>query len=282
MFAQLGNTIFENLKGFSDFNKTTEAVYAQHDLINSKPRLQKTGDGLKELEISMRLQASFCKPRIEADALATSRDTGEVLTLLWGNGKVEGSFIITTITETIEDADKNGEVFSLILAVSLREYVVPDKLQQEQQTAVKKSFATGNKKPVGTAKTNPQTCPQKVSSLVSQIESRAGAVDAAVKSFSLSEKTISTIKSNLNGILSPISSIKSMTDTYGTCIYNNLSIRNAVLELDSAVQDYQTFLNGSPATNKNGAITYNPALQDKTRKLKAAVTSFVTQNITRR
>ena len=148
MFAQLGNTLFENLKSFTEYSKKGSATYAEHALLDGKPRLQRTGSELDELTLSIRFHVSFCNPAKELAALKTSRDEGEVLPLLWGSGKVEGNFVITELEETIEDTDPQGNVFSYVVSCTLKEYVVTNKLQQEQDNNRKNGKAVGDKKAV--------------------------------------------------------------------------------------------------------------------------------------
>lgn len=177
MFAQLGSIVFENLMGFTEFSKTSIANYGEHNLLDGKPRLQYTGLALDTIDLSIKLHASFCNPSQQLALLVSSKDSGEVLPLLWGNGKVEGSFVITEIDTTMEDADSQGNVFSYELRVSLKEYVAGDKLKHEQQTNRTNAKAVGHKKPTAQKKTNPSTCPQTVSRIVMQIKNYATHID---------------------------------------------------------------------------------------------------------
>ncbi len=177
MFAQLGSIQFENLKTFDEFQKTSSAVFAEFALLEGKPRLQFTGQSLDEISLSIRLHVSFCKPDEELSKLQTAKSTGEILPLIWGHGGIEGNFVIMSMSETIEHADKDGSVFSTVVALTLKEYVVKNKLEQEQQRNRDNATATGDKKPVLKKKINQNTCPKMTSNLISRILANAGVIN---------------------------------------------------------------------------------------------------------
>ena len=169
MYAQLGTTIFENSKGFTDYNQSSEAIFAEHATIIGKPKLESTGLNLKEVNLSIRLHISFCNPVKELESLKEMRDSFGILPLIWGNGKVEGNFVITSISENIEEADSQGNVFSYMVSLSLKEYVVTGPLQELQAQSRKNATAVGDKRPVAKKKVNDPTCPQKVTKLILNI-----------------------------------------------------------------------------------------------------------------
>jgi phage protein U len=174
MYAQLGSIQFENLKSFTQFDKTGSAIYAEHALIDSKPRLQRTGSSLDELSIAMRFHVGFpCIPTEEVGKLKTARDEGEVLTLSWGNGRIEGNFVITQLSETIEDQDREGNIFAIVVSCTLLEFSTANRLQQQQDQNRKKAAAVGKKKPVAKKLNNPVTCSKTVTEIMSAIESNA-------------------------------------------------------------------------------------------------------------
>ena len=177
MYAQLGNVIFQNLKGFTEFSKTGSASYSEHQLLDGKPKLQKTGSSLEEIALSIRLHASFCNPLNELTTLRDLRDNGEILPLLYGNGRLEGTFVITQLTSTVEDADPQGNVFSYVVSCTLREYVTQNRLQQEQAEFKKNAAAVGDKKPVSVRKINPPTGNAIVASLVTRSENNAASIN---------------------------------------------------------------------------------------------------------
>lgn len=216
MYCQLGTILFENLKTFTEYSKTGASVFAEHPLVDGKPRLQKTGLSLSEISLQIRFHASFCNPANELDKLKTSRDSAEILPLLYGNGKLEGDFVITEVSEVVEDADSQGNIFSYNVSISLKEYIVPDKLQQEQSESRANAKAVGNKKPVAKKKINPETCSQTITGIVSQINSHANYVNKTVQTRVNNALTVDT--QTRGSILSQLKSIENYnTDLLKRC-----------------------------------------------------------------
>lgn len=180
MYAQLGSFVFQNLFAPTEYGRNSQAVYAMHPLIDGKPRSQKTGDDLDEISLSVRLHMNFCKPKEQLDAMRQAKENGDVLTFIYGNGDVVGEFYITQIQDFIEFADPQGNMLSLLVNISLKEYVVDDKLQQQQEARIKSADSVGNKKPVVKRKANASTCASAVTGLVSTIENHAAAIDKMV------------------------------------------------------------------------------------------------------
>jgi len=121
MYLQLGDIVFEGLLGFESFNDTIEASYAQHELINRKPRLQRTGDGLREFTGKIALHAGFCIPEEQYEKLEAKRSSGEIMPLLYGNGKYEGDYILKSINRTPAQTDQTGAYVLITLDITLLE-----------------------------------------------------------------------------------------------------------------------------------------------------------------
>jgi len=174
MFCQLGSIIFESLKSPNSITSNEGAVYAEHALINSKPRLQPTGAKLKDISLSFKLHASFCNIEAELQALRDAIEKFTVMPLLWGNGRLEGNFIATDLSIDFEETDTFGSKVSITCTVPLKEYFIKDPINKKQQEARQNSFATGDKKPpVKSGRVNPVTSEQEISRIISAIKSRA-------------------------------------------------------------------------------------------------------------
>lgn len=281
MYAQLGNHLFENLKSFQSYNKTGAAVYAEHALIEGKPRLQKTGLSLDEITLSMRFHASFCVPADELAALKTSRDDGEVLTLLWGNGKIEGTFVITELSETIEEADPQGNIFSYLVNCTLREFVVKDKLQQKQADNRKNASATGTKKPVALKKKNPSTCPQTITNLVSKIDNHARTISKIVLEQGGGGDVV-----NRNKILHHLSAIRLLVedllrrcDDANSCAHEDPNVKYRAQQVYSAQNNFNQVAANSQTAQYPAQ---NQILAACVRNLKAAIQKLSNQVLTRK
>jgi phage protein U len=280
MFAQLGSTIFENIQVFNEFSKTGSAVYAEHALLDGKPRLQRVGSALDEINISMRLHASFCNPAQQLNILREASNEGEILPFLWGNGTVEGSFVITDISETIEDADNQGNVFSYVLGIILREYVAPDPIRQEQEQQRKEAKAVGNKKPVAKKKVNPETCPQAITKIVTRIENHGGVVNKIMLEgggvIVVANKP--TLTSNLTAIDKLAEDLIRRCDDPNSCAYGNIQLRNWATTVSARADGFKFDI----ANNSTDLDNDNTNLQAAIRSLKGAASSLVNQTITRK
>jgi phage protein U len=278
MFAQLGNTVFQNLKSFDGYSKKGSAIFAQHNLLDGKPRLQFTGLGLDELSMTIHFHATFCNPADELNKLKTSRDTAEVLGLLYGNGDVGGNYVITELTDVIEQADPQGNLFSINVSISLKEYVVPDKQQQQQQANRDNAKAVGSNNPVVKPKINPSTCAQNISSVVSGIKAHAGGINTVV----LIQGNVDTA-SNTNTITQHLVAITKLAQTLinssndpTSCASSQADLGDAAENLYAIANNWQ--LNGSDSATD--AAAQNTSLQSAVSQTEAAARALTNQSIT--
>lgn len=187
MFFQIGNSVYELLKSPVSFSSNENVSYAEHALIGAKPKLQPTGIELKNLQIVFRLRQNFCDIKTELQQFQTQKNTYEVLPLLWGNGTLEGDFVISEYSIDGEEFDSIGNLIAVTVSLGLKEFVVKDKQKQGQLEAKKNAFAVNkpgeNKKPVSTPKKNPATCCNTLSNMVSRIKNIAAKVDANVRAY---------------------------------------------------------------------------------------------------
>lgn len=142
MYAQLGDIVFEALFGPEQYDDNQETEYAQIPLINRKPRLQRTGEKLQEINLGIGLKTAFCIPEDEHRRLNEKRMNGEILTFVWGSGDVEGDFVIRSIKKVLNALSPDGHARDLSLQISLIEYYNPDKLGDIKKNAERNAFAT--------------------------------------------------------------------------------------------------------------------------------------------
>lgn len=278
MYAQLGNTVFENLRGFNDFNRKGSATYAEHKTLTGKPRLQATGNDLDELSLSMRLHASFCSPLQVLNTLKKYRNTNEVLSLLLGNGRLEGKFVITDIQEVVEDADAKGNVFSYMVNCTLKEYLATNALQAEQNANRLKAAAVGDKKPVTKLKINPLTSNQDIAKSVSAINIHTNLINETVE-----QKGGVNSVTNRNTIAQSADSIKKFSqdlqdkygDIKGTVNDKASTIRDVTAQIYTTAGQLRSTL-GAPAD----FLAYNKSLLQSVTDLKILTRPIVLKSIT--
>ncbi len=149
MYAQLGDIVFNTKNGFTSFSVDgDEANFAEFELINSKPRLQKVGDTLQEINIYIKLHAKYINIEGTILSLKTYKSNGEILPFLRGDGKYLGDFVITSMPFTVDEAFADGTIIEANLSLTLKEYISFNKLDQQKGAARKKAFAIGDKKSI--------------------------------------------------------------------------------------------------------------------------------------
>lgn len=145
MYAQLGNIRFEGLKGFSNFSHERGVNYAQHELINGKPRLQAVGDFLDTISFGMYLHSEFTNPEADVESLRTAMHNREILPLILGNGRVLGFFVIPNFSQINSFTDPNGNLIETTLSVELLESFSDDPLREAELQAIQQAFATSQR-----------------------------------------------------------------------------------------------------------------------------------------
>lgn len=149
MYAQLGNIQFSAVKGFTELTSTQETNLAEHALIEGKPKLQRVGTNLTTVELAMFFDVSFCNPQAEIDALNDSRESAEIMPLIMGNGRYEGTFVIQSVEKTTVTTADDGTLLQAEVAVTLLEYANNDLNAAANSGAIGQAFAT--------LQTNPST-----------------------------------------------------------------------------------------------------------------------------
>ncbi|MEI8390092.1 MAG: phage tail protein [bacterium] len=156
MFAQLGNIQFNLITYFNGLDDVQKHNFAEHQTIESKPKLQFIGDELDELNIKLNFHSSFCVPETEIKKLKDTAKKHQELAFILGNGKYVGKYVIQEISSTTQQCDKFGNLLSIEAEIKLKEWsennVKVKKKAKKQTTKMKPSVKTAKK----TAKTPKQ------------------------------------------------------------------------------------------------------------------------------
>lgn len=177
MYAILGDIKFQGYFGFNEFTYTDEAVLSQHPVIEGKPRLQKTGMKLRELNFKMTLHVSFCNPEREANRLVGYASDGTILPLLSGSGTNYGNFAVLSIATSLTQTDNDGNLVSVELDVSLIESVIPG--ERKKPASEKLAVKVPN---LGVVPLVPKpTDPQKMAAALKTVNVQSSAMDKELK-----------------------------------------------------------------------------------------------------
>ncbi|MEW5892383.1 MAG: phage tail protein [Pseudomonadota bacterium] len=135
MFALLGDVQFDLIAYFDGFESQFGADYAEHPLIEGKPRLQFVGDKLDEIRIQLAFHLHYCDPEAELAKLKDALAAHQAMALVLGNGDYKGWFVLTDVQATSKHTDKAGTLIALEASITLREFV-GDKKNPLQPPAV--------------------------------------------------------------------------------------------------------------------------------------------------
>jgi phage protein U len=281
MYSQLGNIIFDGLFSPESFSRSDTTSYAMHSLVSGKPRLQPIANDLEEISMTLRLRAEFCNVTETVTSLKTAKDRFEVMPLITGSGRYFGDFVILSLSETHTQAFEDGALLEASVDVSLREFVTPDKLLQQQQAARKRGFAVA-KKPVNTGLLQLPTAPQLASKNVSVMSSEAKSIDNQVINY---ENNVSQRAFISKDIERSIKNVQTHLEEYNKQI---TGLQDAVgsdyTTIQQAATTMQAAANGFvfPVTSIEDLRQSNLKLQSASNSLRSANTIIDLNVITRR
>lgn len=159
MYAQFGNIKFEALKGFDDFQNNRSTNYAEHAVIDGRPKLQRVGTNLQEVSITISFHKTFCDPEVEFLALDNYRESGEAQSLVYGNGLVLGKFVITSVSKRINQTTANGDYVHITVDLNLKEFYDGNTEQTLNEQDLREAFATNPNRPLPTNSVVPPHSP---------------------------------------------------------------------------------------------------------------------------
>lgn len=144
MYAQLGSIQFQLIMP-TGMDSSQTYNYAEHQVIEGKPRLQYIGDGLDLFNIQIRFHFSFCAPGAELKRLRDEAGKHLAMPLVFANGTYKGRYVIEKIDVTAEQTADDGSLMSADIKLTLKEWVDVDPL--ETKTKKQKAQAPARKKP---------------------------------------------------------------------------------------------------------------------------------------
>ena len=276
MYAQLGTTIFDGYKSFVSFSQEEEAILVEHALIGRKPRLEGTGLGLRTLTLTLFLHQEFCQVEQEIESLRTSKDSFEILPLLWGNGKVEGRFVIKQLNTDKTFQDGLGNTYAASVDLVLKESVIDNEVDQLQLNAQRNAFAVGKNPATKSRRINPTRCDQLMTARVSNIRMFGGVVNTAINTNNRSG--VLAVQQNCGAIVDSCAQIIVATETDGSCVSENIDLRNAANNCRAAASNLQADIYTTTfGPGETSAKDDNVILQSAIKKL-CSVAAPIVQN----
>lgn len=128
MFATLGEIPFEVVGSPEGFESSRGYNFAEHRVVESKPRLQWVGNDLEHLKFELRLHSSFTDPAAKLALLRATAAAHLALPLVFGNGGFRGFFVIESISMRSQQLSAHGTPIAITAALALKEWAVESEL----------------------------------------------------------------------------------------------------------------------------------------------------------
>jgi len=138
-WATLGSVVFNLLNSPEQVTSSFGQDYAQHPVIQGKPRLQAIGTKLAEVNFTISLNGSFGdNPEAVFSDLKDLADEQEPVLFMIGTGEYaipwQGLYVITELKPTIIRALANGGIMAMTVDVALLEWVPDEVVQVSRNT----------------------------------------------------------------------------------------------------------------------------------------------------
>lgn len=245
MYAQLGEIQFDGLIGFDSLDQASSANFAEHAVIQGKPRLQKVGDNLDEVKASFSLHSRFCVPEDEIAKLRTAMNDGEVLPFVTGAGDVIGSFVITDLAVKPDQTDKDGKYISVSVDVTLKEFYDPALAKRKEKEAKASGFAAAQNEPViSVAPIPPQSLTASSAADIAGCITDAASVEGEIgkisdnpadeSAFQRCESALSSMKDKTD------SAIEKLNQMTGDLYTNTRDLVSDLTDMIGTIEDLQT------------------------------------------
>lgn len=121
MFATLGDIKLEVTKYCSSLEHTEGAEYAEISLMTEKPVLQRIGEKLDSIKLTVLLNTKFGKPEDDLQTLRELMKSGKPFSFVYGNGSYKTDYVIESMRTTVESARVDGSLISATVSLDLKE-----------------------------------------------------------------------------------------------------------------------------------------------------------------
>jgi hypothetical protein len=190
------------------------------------------------ISFDIRLHANFCNPALRYTELSNYCDNGEVLTLVDGYGNVKGDFVIHKLKQNVLQEDTQGGVLFCECAITLKEFVDPNRSVSRSIAAQQNAFALDVKSLTIAAEGPPMSANADLMSTAAQINSNATLAVKSVKNAdTFGSKAVAFLKDAKMAVGSAIvaaQDFQSKVENYGSEVVNNyFGVRDAAISMQS-------------------------------------------------
>jgi phage protein U len=128
MFAILGEVEFAVLDSPERFESRREFRFAEHRVVEARPRLQWIHNGLETIALELLLHASFTDPAAQLAALRAAGEDHQARALVFGNGEHRGYFVVTALEVHSRQLDAWGNPIAIFVRLQLKEWAATHEL----------------------------------------------------------------------------------------------------------------------------------------------------------
>jgi phage protein U len=121
MFVYLGGLRLQGLMGPTDFREQRKYAFAEHPVVQGRPKLQKIGEELREIDTGFLLHRGYCDPATAIAALRSLAEAQEPFYFILGDGTFAGEYVVEEITSEVEKLDRAGQAVGIEVSVQLKE-----------------------------------------------------------------------------------------------------------------------------------------------------------------
>src|SRR5438067_51253 len=123
MFALLGEIVFQTLTSPEGWHSSTEYSYAEHKVVEARPRLQWMAQELQKVSLELGFHVAFTNPATQMNLLRAAAEDHQARALVFGNGVHRGYFVIEALEEIFQQTADDGSYVAISARVELREWV---------------------------------------------------------------------------------------------------------------------------------------------------------------
>lgn len=123
MFALLGEISFQVIGSPEIFESSRRFDYAQHRVVEGRPRLQWLAAELESITLAMLFHSSFTDPAAQLAALLAAADDHQARALVLGNGVFRGFFVVESVATSGIQLGADAAPIAIRVRASLREWV---------------------------------------------------------------------------------------------------------------------------------------------------------------
>ena len=136
MFAVLGDISFEVVGSPERFESARSYGFAEHRVVESRPRLQWVGNDLERIKLELMLHSSFGNPAAKLARLRAAAATHLAQPLVFGDGGFRGYFVIESIGVESQQLSASGAPISIRVALALKEWAAGAELSDAGSATV--------------------------------------------------------------------------------------------------------------------------------------------------